>query len=124
MNNTSGDSFFREESDSSYETRDSCSDSFSDESESEKLSRWDGCSSEEGLFEQECLWPLNDRLGNLYFQYFERSAPYGRVPLMDKVTFALMLFLSHLVLSPADSRIVLRPGSPRRVEGNAPWRSM
>lgn len=89
LNISSGESFcFREESDSSCETRDSFSDSLSDESESEKLSRsWDGCSSEEGLFEQECLWPLNDRLGNLYFQYFERSAPYGRVPLMDKVAF-------------------------------------
>lgn len=117
LNNSSGDSFFREESDSSCETRDSCSDSFSDESESEKLSRWDGCSSEEGLFEQECLWPLNDRLGNLYFQYFERSAPYGRVPLMDKVPFALMLFLFHPVLSPADSCVVLRAMLPGGVCG-------
>ncbi|XLS47971.1 hypothetical protein HN51_022329 [Arachis hypogaea] len=39
------------------ETRDSCSDTLSDESE--------------------C---------HLYCQYFERSTPYGRVPLMDKLT--------------------------------------
>ncbi|CAN1158202.1 hypothetical protein LINPERPRIM_LOCUS11722 [Linum perenne] len=25
------------------------------------------------------------RLGFLYCQYFERSTPYGRVPLMDKI---------------------------------------
>lgn len=78
---------YREETDS--ETRDSFSDSFSDESESEKLSRWDGCSSEEGVFEHESTPPFNDRLGNLYFQYFERSTPYGRVPLLDKVIVCL-----------------------------------
>ncbi|KAJ0053539.1 hypothetical protein Pint_02203 [Pistacia integerrima] len=69
------------------ETRDSFSDSCSDESESDKLWRWDGCSSEEGGFEQDNLLHVNDRLGYLYFQYFERSTPYGRVPLMDKVLF-------------------------------------
>lgn len=61
------------------------SESCSDESESDKMSRWDGCSSEEGGFEQENLPQLNDRLGYLYCQYFERSSPYGRVPLMDKI---------------------------------------
>lgn len=80
--------WFREESDSVSETRESFSDSCSDESESEKLWRWDGCSSEEGMCEQDslCLWHQNERLGNLYLQYFERSSPYGRVPLTDKVT--------------------------------------
>ncbi|KAJ9549169.1 hypothetical protein OSB04_021712 [Centaurea solstitialis] len=73
----------REETDS--ETRDSCSDSLSDESESEKVSRWDGCSSDEGVFDQEKPFHLNDRLGHLYFQYFDKSTPYGRVPLVDKV---------------------------------------
>ena len=67
------------------ETRDSYSDSYSEESESDKLWRWDGTSSEEGGSEHDCLWHMNDRLGHLYFQYFERSTPYGRVPLMDKV---------------------------------------
>ncbi|KAK9085169.1 hypothetical protein Sjap_025580 [Stephania japonica] len=98
---------FREESvvgDS--ETRDSFSDSFSDESESDKLSRWDAGSSEEFGFEQESLWHLNDRLGCLYFQYFERSAPYGRVPLMDKINglarrFPGLMTLKSVDLSPA-----------------------
>ncbi|KAL7086859.1 hypothetical protein ACP275_13G028400 [Erythranthe tilingii] len=95
----------RDETDSS-ETRDSFSDSFSDESESEKLSRWDGCSSEEGLSEQDCSWHPNARLGNLYFQYFEKSSPYGRVPLADK-TFSLaerypgLMSLRSVDLSPA-----------------------
>lgn len=76
--------------------RDSCSDSFSDESsESEKLSRWDNCSSDEGVFEHDNLNHnnVNDRLGCLYFQYFERSTPYARVPLLDKVQhfYALVL---------------------------------
>lgn len=74
---------YREETDS--ETRDSLSDTFSDESECERVSRWDGCSSEEGVFDQETPFHLNDRLGHLYFQYFDRSTPYGRVPLVDKV---------------------------------------
>lgn len=78
------------------ETRDSFSDSFSDESESEKLSRWDGCSSEEGICEHDSLWHHNERLGNLYLQYFERSSPYGRVPLTDKVTLNSYYLISKL----------------------------
>lgn len=77
---------FREEAESVCEMRDSFSDSLSEESENEKLSRWDGCSSEEGVVEQDSLSRTNDRLGYLYFQYFERCTPYGRVPLMDKVS--------------------------------------
>ncbi|CAN4087218.1 unnamed protein product [Withania somnifera] len=77
--------FLREEAESVCETRDSFSDSLSEESESEKLSRWDCCSSEEGVAEQDNLSRRNDRLGHLYFEYFERCTPYGRVPLMDKV---------------------------------------
>ncbi|KAK6142335.1 hypothetical protein DH2020_022912 [Rehmannia glutinosa] len=96
----------REETDSVSETRDSFSDSFSDESESEKLSRWDGCSSEEGLFEQDSFWLPNERLGNLYLQYFERSSPYGRVPLMDKISslaqrYPGLMSLRSVDLSPA-----------------------
>ncbi|XP_049413750.1 uncharacterized protein LOC125876581 isoform X2 [Solanum stenotomum] len=85
------------------ESRDSSfSDSFSDESESEKLSRWDGCSSEEG----DSLWHMNDRWGYLYFQYFERSTPYGRVPLMDKISgfaerYPGLMSLRSVDLSPA-----------------------
>lgn len=79
---------YRDDADSVSETRDSFSDSYSDESESEKRSRWDGCSSEE-CFEQEFLWHRNNRLGQLYFQHFESSSPYERVPLMDKVYSSL-----------------------------------
>ena len=92
--------FFREENESGdYETRDSFSDSCSDESENEKLWRWDGCSSEDGGSEQDNLWHLNDRLGNLYFKYFERSTPYARVPLMDKVSFFTFISISSVSLS-------------------------
>ncbi|KAL1562430.1 hypothetical protein AAHA92_05009 [Salvia divinorum] len=95
----------REETDSVSETRDSFSDSFSDESESEKLSRWDGCSSEDGICEQD-LWHQNERLGNLYLQYFERSSPYGRVPFTDKISSLAerhpgLLSLRSVDLSPA-----------------------
>lgn len=76
-----------EEESGDFETRESFTESSSDDSEStDKQWRWDGCSSEEGGFEQDGLCSLNDRLGYLYFQYFERSTPYARVPLMDKVT--------------------------------------
>ncbi|XP_042512971.1 uncharacterized protein LOC122087910 [Macadamia integrifolia] len=98
---------FREESEAGdCETRCSFSDSCSDESESEKMWRWDGNSSEECGFERETLWHLNDRLGYLYFQYFERSAPYGRVPLMDKINglarrYPGLMTLRSVDLSPA-----------------------
>ncbi|PON80616.1 hypothetical protein PanWU01x14_001720 [Parasponia andersonii] len=99
---------FREEVDSGdCETRDSYSDSLSDDSESDKLWRWDGCSSEEGGFEQDnSALHLNDRLGYLYFQYFERSTPYGRVPLMDKINalaqrYPGLMSLRSVDLSPA-----------------------
>ncbi|KAK9047862.1 hypothetical protein SSX86_033176 [Deinandra increscens subsp. villosa] len=96
--------YLREETDS--ETRDSSSDTFSDESESEKVSRWDGCSSDEGVFDRETHCHLNDRLGQLYFQYFDKSTPYGRVPLVDKVCalskqYPGLLSLRSVDLSPA-----------------------
>lgn len=73
--------WFRDESEyGESETRDSFSDSYSEESESDKLSR--SAASDEGGLEHDA----NDRLGYLYLQHFERSAPYARVPLMDKVT--------------------------------------
>ncbi|XP_027346382.1 uncharacterized protein LOC113858111 isoform X4 [Abrus precatorius] len=86
---------FREETESGDE-----------ESECDKQWRWDGSSSEEGGSEQDCLWHLNDRLGHLYFQYFERSTPYGRVPLMDKITglaerYPGLMSLRSVDLSPA-----------------------
>ncbi|KAK1284181.1 hypothetical protein QJS10_CPB21g00690 [Acorus calamus] len=95
------------------EDRDACdfevkefSDSCSDESESDKQWRWDGSSTEECGLEQENLWRLSDRLGHLYFQYFERATPYGRVPLMDKIIdlarrFPGLRSLKSVDLSPA-----------------------
>lgn len=74
--------------------RDSFSDSFSDESEGEKIWRMDGSSSEDGGSEHENLW--HDRLGYLYFQYFEKSAPCVRVPLMDKVPWFLFYWICVL----------------------------
>ena len=91
--------FCREETESGDGERDSFSDSCSDESVSDKLWRWDGCSSEDGGSEQDSLWHVNNRLGYLYFQYFERSTPYGRVPLMDKVLFSYSLFVFVFSLS-------------------------
>ncbi|GKU96523.1 hypothetical protein SLEP1_g9752 [Rubroshorea leprosula] len=97
----------REETESGDgEIRDSLSDSYSDESECDKLCRWDGSSSEDGGSEQDCLWHVNERLGYLYFQYFERSTPYGRVPLMDKINglsqrFPGLMSLRSVDLSPA-----------------------
>ncbi|GAB2274810.1 hypothetical protein Dimus_009584 [Dionaea muscipula] len=90
------------------ETRDySFSESLSDESESDKLSssRWDGCSSEDGGFEYS-HWQPNDRLGYVYCQYFEKSTPYGRVPLMDKISelaqrYPGLMSLRSVDLSPA-----------------------
>ncbi|XP_021890868.1 uncharacterized protein LOC110809367 [Carica papaya] len=70
------------------------SDSWSDDSGSDKLSRslsnnsskaWD-VTSEDSSFDQEASWTLKDRLGYLFFQYFEMSSPYWRVPLRAKVT--------------------------------------
>jgi hypothetical protein len=87
------DGVFREDTESGDgETRDSFSDSWSNESVTDKVCRSDGCSSEEGGSEQDNPWPINDRLGRLYFEYFERSTPYGRVPLMDKVSVFFFFF--------------------------------
>lgn len=82
------------------EVRDSFSDSWTDESESEKMWRLDGSSSEDGASEPDNPWPLNDRLGHLYFQYFEKSAPYVRVPLMDKVTNSISASSVDAILFP------------------------
>ncbi|KAH6788923.1 hypothetical protein C2S51_003929 [Perilla frutescens var. frutescens] len=68
--------------------------------------RWDRCSSEEGMSEHDSFWHPNGRLGNLYFQYFEKSSPYGRVPLVDKIgslvqTYPGLMSLRSVDLSPA-----------------------
>ncbi|KAJ6842536.1 uncharacterized protein M6B38_301635 [Iris pallida] len=66
---------------------DSESDSWSDDSESEKHSKsWDATSEESSSELPVGSWPAKDRLGNLYFAYIEYCPPYGRVPLMEKVT--------------------------------------
>ncbi|MCD7452753.1 hypothetical protein HAX54_018055 [Datura stramonium] len=96
-------STLREETESAWETRDSFSDSLSDESESEKLSRSDGCSSEEAFDNQ---LQMNERLGYLYYQYFETCSPYGRVPLVDKISSLAerhrgLMSLRSVDLSPA-----------------------
>ncbi|XP_076898224.1 uncharacterized protein LOC143551735 [Bidens hawaiensis] len=95
--------YSREETDS--ETRDSFSDTFSEESESEKVSRWDGCSSDEGVLNHDTQFH-DHRLGQLYFQYFDKSTPYGRVPLVDKVCslskkYPGLMSLRSVDLSPA-----------------------
>ncbi|TYJ47831.1 hypothetical protein E1A91_A01G018600v1 [Gossypium mustelinum] len=84
------------------------SDSWStDDSESDKLWRWDDCcSSEDGGSDQDSVCHLNNRLGYLYFQYFETSTPYGRVPLMDKINglsrrYPGLMSLRSVDLSPA-----------------------
>ncbi|KAG5224841.1 hypothetical protein OIU78_023092 [Salix suchowensis] len=95
---------FREDTESGDgETRDSFSDLLSDDSESD---RCDGCSSEGGGSEQDNPWLRSDKLGRRYFQYFERSTPYGRVPLMDKINglarqFPGLMTLRNVDLSPA-----------------------
>lgn len=64
---------------------DSESDSWSDDSESERLSKsWDAASDDSG-FEPDGLCPAKDRIGQLYLQYVEYCPPYARVPLMEKV---------------------------------------
>lgn len=88
------------------EMRDSFSDSCSDETESEKSWRWEAGSSHESNGDQDRVCNQNERLGYLYFQYFERSTPYARVPLMDKITslsrkFPGLMTLKSIDLSPA-----------------------
>lgn len=79
------------------------SDSWSDDSVSDKLSRslsnnsssnWDAVSEDSGS-DHDGLWSMSNKLGCLYFQYIEMSSPYCRVPLTDKVTrlFCWLFFL-------------------------------
>lgn len=112
----------RDESDGDFESRDSSSDSSSDSesghgtdrslsfrSEScnsnERVGAWDAVSEDSGT-DPDHLWHLQDRLGHLCFQYFERALPYGRVPLMEKVNelargFPELVSLRSVDLSPA-----------------------
>ncbi|WOL18934.1 hypothetical protein Cni_G27731 [Canna indica] len=58
-------------------------ESLSDDSESEKLSRpWDAVSEDS---DQNDSWSPRELLGKLYLQYIEYASPYRRIPLIDKV---------------------------------------
>ncbi|KAF3438429.1 hypothetical protein FNV43_RR21191 [Rhamnella rubrinervis] len=90
------------------------SDSWSDDSGSDNLSRslsnnsnrtWDVVS-EDSSFDQESSFTIRDRHGYLYLQYTEMSSPYWRVPLMDKITelaqhYPALMTLKSVDLSPA-----------------------
>ncbi|KAJ0963959.1 hypothetical protein J5N97_029081 [Dioscorea zingiberensis] len=85
---------------------DSETDSWSDDSESEKPSRsWDAVSDDSGG-DLDSVWPGKDRLGHLYLHYVENTSPYGRVPLMVKVNelsqqYPGLMSLKSVELSPA-----------------------
>lgn len=78
---------------------DSESDSWSDDSESEKLSKsWDDVSedsAQSSSFEPDGLWPAKDRIGELYLHYVEHCPPYRRIPLMEKVQILICLVISN-----------------------------
>ncbi|XP_061951146.1 uncharacterized protein LOC133674157 isoform X2 [Populus nigra] len=90
------------------------SDSWSDDSMSDKLSRslsnnssktWDTIS-EDSSFDHEGSLSMRDKLGSLSFQYFEISSPYWRVPLLEKITELArnnpgLMTLKNVDLSPA-----------------------
>ncbi|GKV13876.1 hypothetical protein SLEP1_g24838 [Rubroshorea leprosula] len=90
------------------------SDSWSDDSMSDKLSRslsnnssrtWDATSDDSNSY-QDGLWPLKDKFGYRYLQYFEMSSPYWRVPLVDKITelsqhYPKLMALRSVDLAPA-----------------------
>ncbi|KAH9323275.1 hypothetical protein KI387_017914, partial [Taxus chinensis] len=110
----------REESDGSdSELKYLSTDSWSDCSDNDKLSSslsntsdrsegaWDAVYEDSG-FDRENSWHLRDRdrLGSLYFEYFEKSKPYARVPLIDKINdfargYPELMSLRSVDLSPA-----------------------
>ncbi|XP_062118073.1 uncharacterized protein LOC133831697 isoform X2 [Humulus lupulus] len=90
------------------------SDSWSDDSGSDNLSRslsnnssraWDFVS-EDFNFELDNPWPVKDKLGHIYLQYIETCSPYWRPPLMDKMMelaqhHPALMTLKSVDLSPA-----------------------
>ncbi|GLJ54785.1 hypothetical protein SUGI_1176740 [Cryptomeria japonica] len=63
---------------------------------------------EDSTFDPENSWHLRDkdRLGSLYFEYFERLSPYARVSLIDKINcftreYPELMSLRSVDLSPA-----------------------
>lgn len=80
------------------------SDSWSDDSGSDNLSRslsnnsskastWDAVS-EDSSSDHDGSLPTRDKLGYLYLHYTDMSSPYRRVPLMDKVKYCSPLCVS------------------------------
>ncbi|RRT37538.1 hypothetical protein B296_00048173, partial [Ensete ventricosum] len=50
----------------------------------------------------ECLedaWRTRERIGHMYFEFFESSSPYGRIPLLNKVVHVPMLIVLELAQS-------------------------
>ncbi|KAH7692222.1 hypothetical protein IHE45_01G050700 [Dioscorea alata] len=91
---------------SRFSGEESETDSWSDDSESEKLSRSSDTISDDSGGDLESLWPGKDRLGHLYMHYVETTAPYGRVPLIIKVNelaqqYPGLMSLKSVELSPA-----------------------
>ncbi|KAL4374347.1 hypothetical protein S245_016968 [Arachis hypogaea] len=90
------------------------SDSWSDDSGSDNLSRslsnnsskaWDAVS-EDSSSDHDGSWPTRDKLGYLYLQYTEMASPYARVPLMEKIpelarTHPALMTFKSVELSPA-----------------------
>ncbi|KAJ7970113.1 Protein of unknown function (DUF789) [Quillaja saponaria] len=90
------------------------SDSWSDDSGSDNLSRslsnnsskaWDAIS-EDSSSDPESSWLTRDRLGYLYLEYTEKSSPYWRIPLMNKITelarsHPALMTLKSVDMSPA-----------------------
>ncbi|KAJ6673096.1 T15D22.8 [Salix viminalis] len=90
------------------------SDSWSDDSTSDKLSRslsnnssktWDTIS-EDSSVDHEGSLSTREKLGYRSFQYFEMSSPYWRVPLLEKITELArnnpgLMTLKNVDLSPA-----------------------
>ncbi|THU62401.1 hypothetical protein C4D60_Mb01t04760 [Musa balbisiana] len=82
------------------------SESFSDDSESDKMSKsWDALS-EDSMISQDSSLPGKEILGQIYLQYVEYGSPYKRMPLMDKVNelvqhFPGLMSFKSVEMSPA-----------------------
>ncbi|XP_042450219.1 uncharacterized protein LOC122034930 isoform X2 [Zingiber officinale] len=81
-------------------------ESFSDDSESEKLSRSSDAVSDDSLSDQEVSLSTRHLLGQLYLHYIEYGSPYGRIPLVDKVNELAQMYpglrtLRNVDISPA-----------------------
>lgn len=83
------------------------SDSWSDDSTNDKLSRslsnnssqtWE-TSSEDLSVDHEGSLLTMERFGYLYLQYFETSSPCWRVPLIEKVNFFFLLLICSLLFT-------------------------